>query len=158
MKFLFSLLVLIVLTESCNSTKETATPENNQEKSSTAQQTLSGTYIVEEMESNKNLSEELSITFDESTNKISGFSGCNVFFGNYTIDGNTIRFGAIGASKKYCQGDKNILERQFFQILESANNFIVNGNSITLLKDKTLLIKANRKVNGSKQKTIGGKK
>ncbi|MBV7269674.1 META domain-containing protein [Winogradskyella luteola] len=158
MKFLFSLLALIVLTESCSSTKETVISDSDQQKSSMAKQIPSGTFTIKKMEANENISEELTITFDKSSNKVSGFSGCNVFFGNYTIDGNTIRFGVIGSSKKYCAGDKNTSERKLFQILDKVDSFTIDGNTIILSEGTTLLLKAIQEKGNSKQKTIGGKK
>ena len=32
---------------------------------------------------------------------------CNSFFGNYSLEHNSISFGSIGTSKKLCQKDKN---------------------------------------------------
>jgi heat shock protein HslJ len=133
-----------MVAESCNSKKEAATTDNVQQNNIMIQQTLSGTYTIENIEGNTSFSEKLTIAFDDASKMVSGFSGCNSFFGSYTVDGNTIEFGDIGSSKKYCQEDKNNLERQFLAVLAKANNFTVGENSVSFLKDETILLKANK--------------
>ena len=95
MKFLFSLFALILATDSCESSKNAI--ENN---SKIVQQALSGSYTISQIGDNASVSQELMITFDENSDRVTGFAGCNSFFGTYVVKDNTIKFSNIASSKK----------------------------------------------------------
>ncbi|APY08339.1 hypothetical protein BWZ20_08530 [Winogradskyella sp. J14-2] len=138
MKFLLSIITLVVLTGSCNSAKETLT----EQKKHMAPSSLSGTYNINQLESKDILSKALIITFNDSKNQVSGFSGCNTFFANYTIKENTIKFGPIATSKKYCRPEQNNLENTFLKALNSINTFILKSDGVTFLNEDTEVFKA----------------
>jgi heat shock protein HslJ len=131
MKILFSLFALIMITESCNSAKETI--ENTAKKISS----LSGAYSISEIGNHNSIYEELSITFEDSTNKVYGFAGCNTFFGTYTLDNSSITFNNIASSKKLCEKDLNTLESHFLKALNKVNSFSINDNTISFLENKS---------------------
>jgi heat shock protein HslJ len=139
MKILCSFFALIMMMESCNSTKETVviSPENIEK--------LSGTYFISQIEGYSTISEELSITFEDATNKVTGFAGCNTFFGTYNLDNQSITFQAIAMTKKYCQMEVNNLENQFLKALKSANKVSINENIMSLLVNDTVLLTANKR-------------
>lgn len=132
MKFLLSLFTLVTLTGSCNSAKETLV----EQKEGMAQTRLSGTYNIKQLESKDITSKNLTITFNDSTNQVSGFSGCNTFFSNYTVKENTLKLGPIATSKKYCVAEQNRLEQVFLKALNSINAFSLNNDDITFLNEK----------------------
>jgi len=146
MKFLISLFAIVMMTESCNSSKGSTSVDESQEKSNTMQDLLSGTYTLSEIENIDKLPMTLSINFDASSNRVSGFSGCNSFFGDYTTDGNTISFGPLATSKKYCQDAQNKIERQFLDVLSKTRTYKIEGNSIYLSNDDGQLLKANKQL------------
>ena len=114
MKFLFSLFTLILLAESCNSSKK-ANEHNLVENKNIVQNTLSGSYTITQIGHNKAISSEVIIEFDEATNKVNGFAGCNRFFGTYSLQNNVLKFSNIASSKKYCQK----------KIMDIENTFII---------------------------------
>ncbi|MDD3004543.1 META domain-containing protein [Flavobacterium sp.] len=61
-------------------------------------------------------------------NNINGFSGCNRFFGSYTLEeGNRIRFSKLGSTMMACL-DEYFNEREFLDIFDKADNFtLVDG-------------------------------
>lgn len=66
-------------------------------------------------------------------NKINGSSGCNSFFGTYTLIGTDhIKFTDVGSTKMACRDME--IEQKFFKALEKANSYMVNGDTL-LLKD-----------------------
>ncbi len=136
MKIIFSLFALIMITESCNSSKKSI------DNSAKNVQTLSGTYSISQIGDIKPISKELSITFDDSTNSMSGFAGCNTFFGTYSLDNNSMTFKNIASSKKFCQKEINQLENQLITALNSVNTFSINENVISLLENETILLTA----------------
>jgi heat shock protein HslJ len=62
---------------------------------------------------------------------ITGYGGCNRFFGGYTIDGNHIKIGPLGSTRKGCPGLTQ-LETSFFATLEAAKSFAQDDGTLTL--------------------------
>ena len=131
MKFLLSIFTLVALTGSCSSAKSTLT----EQKEDMAQSSLSGSYSISELESKDISYEGLTITFNDSINHASGFSGCNTFFGNYTLKENTIKFGPIASSKKLCAPKKNNLEKGFLKALNEVSSFVLKNDTLTFLNN-----------------------
>jgi len=70
------------------------------------------------------------ITFDASSNKVSGNGGCNNFNSNVELKGRNIKFGPIASTRMACQGNGESL---FFQTLEKVNVQSVSGDQLTLI-------------------------
>ncbi|MBT1065215.1 META domain-containing protein [Bowmanella sp. Y26] len=65
--------------------------------------------------------------------KVSGFAGCNRFFGQVEVEGLSIHFGKLGATMMACPNMQ--LESQFMQVLEKADNYTMGSNdSLSLNK------------------------
>jgi heat shock protein HslJ len=129
-----------MLFNACGSTNTNSSMKDN----TTSIYTLEGVYTITTLDSLSNISQPLTITFDAKTNMVSGFSGCNNYFGNYEIKNNTISFKNMGATKKYCLGNENELESKMMKALNETTNFIVSENKITLLNQTTELLSANK--------------
>ena len=153
MKFLFSLLIIVTLTESCSTAKNTM---ENKIEDTTKQSNISGTYTVENAVAT---TKALTLTFDENSTKVSGFSGCNRFFGTYIVsEENSIAFTNIGTSKKYCQQELNTVERNFIKALSSVNSFTIKDTNLSLLQNKTPLINATKVADVSSKQAINDSK
>ena len=63
--------------------------------------------------------------------KISGYGGCNQFFGGYTISGHSIKIGPIASTRKGCPGLIG-MEAAFFAMLESAKSFEEHDGTLIL--------------------------
>lgn len=148
MKLLLSLFMLLVVSNSCDSSKKVI------ENSKKMQEPLSGTYYITQLEETDVSAYKLVITFDETSNKVTGFAGCNSFFGNYTIENNTITFGNIASSKKLCRGEASNTERQFLKSLNSVNLFTAVETTISFSENDNILIKGIKKVVASKRSAI----
>jgi len=136
-----TILVFTILFNACGSSK--ASTNLTEANKSDSQETLNGTFSVSEMSVNK-LPKNLTLTFDASTNKVNGFSGCNTFFGNYTIKGSSISFKDIVATEKMCLEDVNQAERQMMKVLKKTKNFKIKDNNIVLLNVDKVLLTANK--------------
>ncbi|WP_299108684.1 META domain-containing protein [uncultured Winogradskyella sp.] len=148
MKILLSLFMLLTTMTSCDSSKKAI--ENNKKM----QETLSGTYYITQLGDTDVTSSKIVINFDEITNKITGFAGCNNFFGSYKLENNALSFVNIGASKKLCPGNASNTERQFLKALNSVNSFLISENLISFLNNETVLIEGTNTVVASKKSTI----
>ncbi|MCB2169534.1 MAG: YbaY family lipoprotein [Deltaproteobacteria bacterium] len=63
--------------------------------------------------------------------QMSGFSGCNGFFGLYRLDGNRLSFENMGATMKACPLEPN-LEKIFFRALTATEHFKIFGEMLEL--------------------------
>lgn len=67
---------------------------------------------------------------------VSGNGGCNTYSGSYsTSNPNGIQFGVIAATKMACPSSTQ-LESSFFEVLNSCDNFTLNGDTLSLNKAK----------------------
>lgn len=74
---------------------------------------------------------EAHLVLERSGGKVHGSGGCNRFFGSYAIrPGNRIQFSRIGSTMMACPEMES--EREFFRVLESADNFTVKGDALQL--------------------------
>ena len=138
MKFLLSLIAILITVSSCKSTTDIVEP------SKIMQENLSGTYYITQLEGNDISLNKLEITFDATSNKVNGTAGCNTFFGSYATENNTVTFENIAASKKLCTKDIMAVEKYFLKSLSLVNAFSAEANNISFLANDRVLITATR--------------
>ena len=115
-----------------------------QEVNSNLQTDINGTYHIKSINDHDMSETELTLIFDKNDQKISGFSGCNRFTGNYTLDKNSIKVGPLASTKKMCPEANNSFETEMLDALSKANNIRFHNDTLELLKDKEVLITAIR--------------
>jgi len=131
-----TMLLFAVILNACGATNKTTTnlvDSNNSE----AQQTLNGTFKVLNMDS-----EDLTITFDNQTKRVSGFSGCNNFSGNYTINENSLVFSGLATTRKMCMEQNNLAEQKMITALNETTTFEIKDDKITFKKAEETLLSA----------------
>jgi len=100
------------------------------------------TYIITSITGTTISPSAMTIIFNETSHKISGNTGCNEYFGDYTNTNNEISFSNIGATKKYCpqisQKEKLLMNTlpKITKVYSSASNEISFKNDV----DKTLIV------------------
>ena len=83
------------------------------------------------------------VAFSED-GKVTGFGGCNRFFGGYTVSGDSIKIGPLASTRKGCPDTLN-LEVEFFSALQSAETSPISPRSSTPKKaDHPVLRSASR--------------
>ncbi|MDR2917020.1 MAG: copper resistance protein NlpE N-terminal domain-containing protein [Tannerella sp.] len=66
-------------------------------------------------------------------NRVNGNSGCNSFSGTYTLKpGNRIYFSKVASTMMMCINMDT--EKKMHQVLETADNYVVNGDTLVLNK------------------------
>jgi len=74
------------------------------EKNKTKKQiTLNNNWKVITMNGIDRFEKNLTIKFDYKEKKVSGFAGCNNFFGKYNFNKQNLSFGEMGMTRKMCQ-------------------------------------------------------
>lgn len=80
----------------------------------------------------RNQKREIYITLKQNENKVTGFAGCNNFFGEYSLEeGDGIKFKKIATTRKFCP-DIVVNESKFLKTLELADNYTIKNNLLTL--------------------------
>ena len=136
-----AILISVIILKSCGSSQDVASAANTTDM--ITNETISGTYTLEQLDTADVTPFELTLEFDSKTNKISGFAGCNNFFGTYTTNGNAISFSELGATRMMCQDEVNKVELSMFQTMAKVNNFELSSGKLSLKTDETVVIIAN---------------
>jgi heat shock protein HslJ len=70
------------------------------------------------------------------TKRLEGFAGCNRIMGAYELDGQSLRFPGVGATRKHCQSTAAI-EQAFLTALTATGSYEIVGNRLELRGDTT---------------------
>ena len=83
-------------------------------------------------------------TLNIEKDKVGGNASCNNYFAVYMLNPNTGSFSVsnVGATRMAC--DNMAVETHYFNMLEKANKYILNGNILELYKDNLLLLRFKR--------------
>lgn len=68
-----------------------------------------------------------------SNDQVTGFSGCNRFFGGYTVSGRDLRFLQLGSTKMACIGDGGEIESQFLSRLSKVASHRIESGRLHLV-------------------------
>lgn len=81
----------------------------------------------------------ISIVIDESSSKVSGFSGCNTFNATFTKTNGIISFVNFSETKMACPNLK--AEQDFLSVMKNVNRYEISGKELFLYKGNILLMK-----------------
>ena len=70
--------------------------------------------------------------------KVSGFDGCNNFFGNYTSEGNKLSFGPLASTRMACPGIKEI-DMEVNRMIAATTGYRISGSRMEFYQDDKLL-------------------
>lgn len=73
------------------------------------------------------------LAFDPQQKRASGLAAVNRFSGIYSIEGATLRFGPLLATKMARAAELNELETRYRRALEQTDGWRIEGNSLVLL-------------------------
>jgi len=73
---------------------------------------------------------------------ISGIAGCNDYSGPYVADGGDIAIGPLASTLKFCEEPEGAMAQEtlYLGLLQEADTYRVNGDTLTLLKGEAVLI------------------
>jgi heat shock protein HslJ len=70
------------------------------------------------------------ILLDPEEKQATGFAGCNNFFGSYELDGSSLTFGPMGATRMACPDLETGLETSVFKALESTLKWKIDSGDL----------------------------
>jgi len=81
---------------------------------------------------------EPNIILDLREMSFKGYGGCNQLMGSFEIEGDSLRFGPIAGTKRYCMETMD-LERAFLQALGTVTRFEISGETLTLFGSEEIV-------------------
>lgn len=78
------------------------------------------------------------LTLDTKNNAVTGFGGCNTLRSGLTVHGESLSFGQVMGTKKYCEGVQPT-ENAFMDALRKTTGYKLSGGTLTLLNAGTEL-------------------
>lgn len=116
---------ILLLAFGCNSLKEKKDADggNNLKDESYSVTSITGTDIS---------SENLTLVISEGGQKVSGFCGCNTYFGVINPQGSDALFTRLSTTKMLCNNNMTT-ERLFLKEIKNVTAVSIEGNSMNLL-------------------------
>jgi heat shock protein HslJ len=74
------------------------------------------------------------LRLQENENDVKGFSGCNNFFGKYTLSGSSLTFSNLGSTRMMCPDMEK--ETEFMRMLERVTSYSLSDRILTFYEDK----------------------
>jgi putative lipoprotein len=72
--------------------------------------------------------------------KASGFAGVNRWFGTYSVDGSTLKFGMMGMTRMAGPPDRMQLEQAYADALAAVTRWSVSSGRLQLSEDNALVL------------------
>jgi heat shock protein HslJ len=73
-----------------------------------------------------------------STQKLSGFAGCNRLQGRYTQRGTQLALTALASTRMACPPPQMQQEQRFIELLGAADGYRIEGQTMSLLQGETV--------------------
>lgn len=76
----------------------------------------------------------IGLQLDAQNPRMTGFAGCNRMFGGYVLNGDTLKFDAVGSTKMAClDGDRMQMESRYTTTLAQVARWQITGSTLMLL-------------------------
>ena len=140
MKKIIALCITAIFMMSCDETKKVIDVAGNVQ--------LSGKYNVTEIGGSPVQENAPYISFFALDKTVRGNTGCNTFFGNYTLDLYALSFSDIGSTEMACDQPIMDIENAFFNGLNNTGSYDIQNKVLTLYSksDRAVLLKATKEV------------
>lgn len=79
------------------------------------------------------------IIFDAAKKQATVYAGCNHFFGGYELNGEALKFGPIGATKRACPDLEEGVETKLFKVLNATRRWRIVDETLELLNGDQVL-------------------
>jgi heat shock protein HslJ len=90
------------------------------------------------------------LLFKRQDSRVTGYAGCNDFFGSYDLKGDALTFGRLGMTRRFCAGAAGELEQAFLSVLPKARRWRMEGQMLLLMEGDQVLARL-RQERGSAQ-------
>ena len=141
MKNIIALLIIAVTFTGCDETKKVIDVAGNVQ--------LSGKYTVTSIGGETVTASTPTMNFSALENTIRGNTGCNSFFGSYTLDLYALSFSDIGSTEMVCSDPIMEVENKMLVALRNTGSYDLENSMLTLYSstDRAVLLIARKERN-----------
>jgi heat shock protein HslJ len=138
---LLTALMLTIVLSSCDETKKVIDVAGNVQ--------LAGTYTISNINGKAITAlgdKSPYISFIGLDKTIRGNTGCNSYFGSYTLDLYALSFSNVGQTEIYCDEGTMATETIMMEALRNTGSYSIEGNILTLYSknDRSVLLTATK--------------
>jgi heat shock protein HslJ len=80
-----------------------------------------------------------SIKLDPEQKKVTGYTGCNNFFGTYDLSGSALKFGPLAATRRACPEPASTVETKYLEALAGVRVWKIADGWLLLQNDGVIL-------------------
>ena len=84
--------------------------------------------------------EPITLLLTSEPENVSGFSGCNRYFGKFATKKNKLSFKQMACTQMACPQQDMNLESRYLQLLDRVNSFTMQDDTLMLMKDDKVLL------------------
>lgn len=84
--------------------------------------------------------EPITLLLTSEPENVSGFSGCNRYFGKFATKKNKLSFKQMACTQMACPQQDMNLESRYLQLLDKVNSFTMRNDTLMLMKDDKVLL------------------
>jgi heat shock protein HslJ len=131
MRFLASVVLLVLLTGCAGADKPAADPADEAVASADPLDGSSWRLLHVRKTS---VPDGVTITAEFAAGRVSGRAGCNRYFAGYRADGGVLEIGPVGATKMMCPDEVMAWEHEFTASLEAAATYRMEGDRLLIIR------------------------
>lgn len=141
MKKIILILAIAILFSACDETKKIMDTAGNLN--------LSGAYTITTINGEEIEQNIPDISFNALEKGVTGTTGCNRFFGGYTLDLNILLFENIASTEMACEPEVMQTEFAFLEALRNTGSYTLKDGALTLYSkaDRSVLLIAEKQKN-----------
>jgi len=79
------------------------------------------------------------LLFQPQDGRVSGYSGCNEFTGNYVVQGDVLSFGVFGMTRRFCADTAGDVEQVFLGVLSKVRSWRVEQQMLLIMDGDRVL-------------------
>lgn len=138
MKKVIILLTSVLLLSSCDETKKVI--------DTAGQVQLSGSYTVQTINGNLIDENNPTLTFNVLDKGVNGTTGCNRYFGSYSLDLYALSFSELASTEMACEEPIMTIEWDFMKALDQTGSYALSEGVLTLYSklDRSVLLTAKK--------------
>lgn len=138
MKKVIILLTSVLLLSSCDETKKVI--------DTAGQVQLSGSYTVQTINGNLIDENNPTLSFNVLDKGVNGTTGCNRYFGSYSLDLYALSFSELASTEMACEEPIMTIEWDFMKALDQTGSYALSEGVLTLYSklDRSVLLTAKK--------------
>ncbi len=82
----------------------------------------------------------ISLLMTSEPENLSGYAGCNRYFGKFSIKKNKISFSQMGATMIACPEQDMDFENRYLQTFDKINNYTISNDTLYLRRDEKAML------------------